>query len=142
MEADQLLEPCGHMPNQSPAQLHGVCVFCWRDRASALRARVAELERENAEHREAQASVFKALGGDPDRATWHARIEALKRENAALREAARPFAEHWGEWLKGRSDHVHPSTPGKPSWRNYLTVQAHIERLRAALAAQTKAGAT
>ena len=25
-------EPCGHMPPQSTGQLHGICIFCWRDR--------------------------------------------------------------------------------------------------------------
>ena len=25
-------EPCGHLPPQSAGQLHGICIFCWRDR--------------------------------------------------------------------------------------------------------------
>lgn len=29
--------PCGHAEPQAASQLHGVCVFCWRDRCGALR---------------------------------------------------------------------------------------------------------
>lgn len=28
--------PCGHSEPRADSQLHGVCVFCWRDRAGAL----------------------------------------------------------------------------------------------------------
>lgn len=45
------MEPCGHAQPQADSQLHGVCVFCYRDRLAeshrkndALRERVAELE--------------------------------------------------------------------------------------------------
>jgi len=35
-------EPCGHEPAQSAAQLHGVCVFCYRDRLGKAEAERVE----------------------------------------------------------------------------------------------------
>jgi hypothetical protein len=39
-------QPCGHSEPQASSQLHGICIFCWRDRAGAeiarLRAALAE----------------------------------------------------------------------------------------------------
>lgn len=31
-------EPCGHYPPRSLSQLHGICIFCWRDRGSRVYA--------------------------------------------------------------------------------------------------------
>ena len=39
-------EPCGHEPSQGAAQLHGICVFCWRDRGGAA---ILSLQRERDE---------------------------------------------------------------------------------------------
>lgn len=33
---DRIDAPCGHARPQAASQLHGVCVFCWRDRCGAL----------------------------------------------------------------------------------------------------------
>jgi len=35
---DPLDKRCPHAEPQADSQLHGVCVFCWRDRAGAIRA--------------------------------------------------------------------------------------------------------
>lgn len=37
--------PCGHEPQQSSAQLHGVCIFCYRDRLGAERQARVEAEK-------------------------------------------------------------------------------------------------
>jgi hypothetical protein len=42
---NELTTPCGHARPQDASQLHGVCIFCWRNRAAALRARVLTLEK-------------------------------------------------------------------------------------------------
>jgi len=34
--------PCGHAPPQSVTQLHGVCIFCYRDRLGTETARLRE----------------------------------------------------------------------------------------------------
>jgi hypothetical protein len=36
----ELTAPCGHAEPQDASQLHGVCVFCWRDRASMVTRRL------------------------------------------------------------------------------------------------------
>jgi hypothetical protein len=64
--------------------------------------------------------------------------DAARAEAERLREALVPFTEHWGEWIVARADHTHPDTPGKPSWRNYVTVRAHIDRAKAALAQEPR----
>ena len=45
------LKPCGHEPPQSSSQLHGVCIFCWRDRCGAWKQRAEKAERELADAR-------------------------------------------------------------------------------------------
>jgi hypothetical protein len=48
LPSGELTAPCGHEPPQSASQLHGVCIFCWRNRAAALRAEVERLKKANA----------------------------------------------------------------------------------------------
>ena len=36
LSTEAMTEPCGHAEPQALNQLHGVCVFCWRDRAGYL----------------------------------------------------------------------------------------------------------
>lgn len=44
MTPEELTRPCGHERPQAASQLHGVCIFCWRDRAGALRAENEQLK--------------------------------------------------------------------------------------------------
>ena len=51
-------EPCGHEPAQSAAQLHGVCVFCYRDRLGKAEAELKALTAPVAYERDALAVRF------------------------------------------------------------------------------------
>ena len=53
-------EPCGHEPAQSAAQLHGVCVFCYRDRLGKAEA---ELKARTVQERD--AARFRYLQNIP-----------------------------------------------------------------------------
>ena len=69
------LEPCGHSEPQADSQLHGVCVFCYRDRCGKLAKQLAERE----------AELAKAY--HDQQAAGHDLAEA-RAELARLREAA------------------------------------------------------
>jgi len=38
--------PCGHSAPQAASQLHGICIFCWRDRGAAAYQSGIQAERE------------------------------------------------------------------------------------------------
>ena len=65
---EPLFEPCPHhTPNAGgsvASELHGVCIFCWRDWWAESRARWAEVEAENERLRGALRPL--ALVGDLD----------------------------------------------------------------------------
>ncbi len=124
----------------------------WHEDYAALAARVAELERERDECADALDDHWRT---NPDMVSAcrsavrsevalrialgraESQVAALTREVEGLREAARPFAEHWGEWIRARADHLHPDrcNESNPLWRNYQIVGRNIMRLRSALAA-------
>lgn len=43
---ETLMEPCGHSEPQADSQLHGVCIFCFRDRGAALCKKLDSVENE------------------------------------------------------------------------------------------------
>lgn len=69
--------PCGHEPSQGASQLHGICLFCYRDRlGEALRyaRREAELH----------ADCVKMLLGEHDaHMECHARADKAEKERDA-----------------------------------------------------------
>jgi len=79
-------EPCGHMKPQSPAALHGICIFCWRDRGAA---RIAALKAERDALRERVAdwedSADNAERDHPDEEHC-ACVKPLQVRNRHLRE--------------------------------------------------------
>lgn len=42
---DEITKPCVHAEPQAASCLHGVCIFCWRDRCATLRARLAKIDK-------------------------------------------------------------------------------------------------
>lgn len=44
MDTLPFMEPCGHAQPQADSQLHGVCIFCYRDRLAEASKRVEGLE--------------------------------------------------------------------------------------------------
>lgn len=43
---EDAFKPCGHEPPQGNSQLHGVCIFCYRDRLGAFRTQLDESRKE------------------------------------------------------------------------------------------------
>ena len=41
---EAVTKPCAHARPQDESQLHGVCIFCWRDRCAVLAAAVRRHE--------------------------------------------------------------------------------------------------
>lgn len=41
---EAVTKPCAHARPQDESQLHGVCIFCWRDRCAVLAAAVRRPE--------------------------------------------------------------------------------------------------
>ncbi len=75
VDLDELHSPCLHARPQAASQLHGICVFCYRDRLGAVgrelreaRARIADLEsalRFYRSHTDQGHTARVALGGRP-----------------------------------------------------------------------------
>lgn len=85
-------ERCPHYnPEAAGYGLHGVCIFCWRDRAAALRAEVAALEKYSDEREEIWNDVLRDSA---------ARAAEEMRERAAHETETSP---EWGRvqpwWL-------------------------------------------
>jgi len=66
--------PCGHEPPQGNSQLHGVCVFCYRDRLGKAQAEVARLR--------------AALEYASEMASWHTDDEAREDDETPKDMAA------------------------------------------------------
>lgn len=91
---------------------------------SVLRAQRDELEKE--------VERLRQEGLQGSLSDW----KDLRAQRDELLVALRPFAEHWGEWLKARADHTHPQwgrKHGRPDWRNYMTVGKHVAAARAVI---------
>jgi len=69
-------KPCGHSKPQAASQLHGICIFCWRNRGAAA---VEALEKREVGYRGAVAAATERL------ATRRAKILELKQERDELR---------------------------------------------------------
>ena len=54
-------KPCGHARPQDASQLHGVCIFCYRNRLGTARSRIAELEAELAEAKTEQSRLRRMV---------------------------------------------------------------------------------
>jgi len=99
--------PCGHEPPQGNSQLHGVCVFCYRDRLGKAQAEVARL-----------GMVIEALRHTSTEGNWARVIErdarrmALEEAVQDLRELADDY-EHRSRILAAREE-VGKLTPPSP----------------------------
>jgi hypothetical protein len=61
-------QPCIHAIPQAASQLHGVCIFCYRDRLAAAKRRVEVLERV------AVAAESTAIAGRHSEPCWRAML--------------------------------------------------------------------
>lgn len=83
---------CGHAVAYSDSQLHGVCIFCYRDRLGECRARVAALEAERDELRAALERYLSVTDADGEEAPPHDCEFARDPEKGVCE-----FHEAWGE---------------------------------------------
>lgn len=74
-----IFKPCGHEPPQGNAQLHGVCLFCYRDRLGLERLKSTELEKRVGELEAEKELLLKSMG------VWEI-IKKLEHENELLRK--------------------------------------------------------
>ena len=57
---EDAFKPCGHEPPQGNSQLHGVCIFCYRDRLGAERSIAEGLRNQSA------GGTVKVVRGTPE----------------------------------------------------------------------------
>ena len=82
-----MFAPCGHEPPQGNSQLHGVCVFCYRDRLGKAQAEVARL-----------GMVIEALRHTSTEGNW-ARVIERDARRMALEEAREDVQAELDDWM-------------------------------------------
>lgn len=94
--------PCGHCEPQSPAALHGICIFCWRDRGAAavwaLRARLERAEADAEDARQYVRHVMDEARADADRRVAEA-LEPFRLGDIEFRALEREPYDCWSDAL-------------------------------------------